>query len=701
MALALGSAQPLLAQQTPDQPVVPSQEHGSERLATEPTLDLGLKLLAARNYQQAAETLADVVVKKQASIRLLEGRIDQAAQAARETQALYQALIGAGTALRQLGRNGEAVEFFESAIQLSGSHREMVLTTPKHLATIELATAECAASAGNHQKAIEYCRSIIQQVESGTEENVLFEEASQLPVLAAARQTWIRSALALKRTQEAWDQFLLATDLESVDKRDWQELAIAIGLAALSNNEPAIAQIALRWYLKHAVELGPDRPVDRETAILGIAWAAAQGAEPYEVAAQRLMDFVEEFPSSVQAPKALLVGAGCFQRCDKSNEAVVAYEKLIQQYPESIHASAAAGQLLALRPNLQLDDNLSQHVRRLLAETTTIPLSLIEAAAVLAAKESDQNLWRKLIGSIEAQPKCGSQVRNILKALDDCDHAGDAELLVTQILSSEKIIASVSGDHNAEDCPVDQACRWAAARGQWHLLSIAGRELRQSGAYKLLGPLSLRLLAEGAMQSSELTTARDLLDHLIVKQQNQDFDTLLRRAEIAVSLEAKDIAGEAIDRAERQAKSKVDFALASVLRAQWFIRDARMLDARDTLERVLRNVEVSDAVKARARWLLGETYYLQRQFAEAVNHYRLVEPLDASGQWTALALVQAGRCFEELGRTRDAAICYTGLITRFGNSPHLPIAQQRLAALNSTDPNGGPNDAQNRKTQLR
>ena len=649
----------------------------------EPSLANGLALLAERNYQAAAEVLADVVAAKQAAIPKLVADPNLRSQAASEIQQLQQGMIGAGTALRQLGRQAEALEFFDAAVQLSITHDAAFVTSQKQINAIKLAAAECAAGAGKHDQAISYCEGVINELETTTQPTEMLATESQ-SLLTAARQTLIRSALAIKNPKQAWEHFEKAVALDSVDKRAWQELALSIGLAALSGNEPAVAQIAFRWYLKHAVEFSPENPIDRETAILGIAWAAAQGAEPYEVAARRLLDFVEQYPQHAQASKALLAAGGCFERCGCPNEAADAYDQIVSKYPQSPQVATATANLFRLRPTTELNPALVGTLKQAVAQIRLIPTAMMEAVATAAATDQDEELWIKLLDSIESQPQCGAQVARTLHRLDQAGYKSHAERLAAYILDSAKIRQSIQQPHAAESCPVEQTCRWAALRGHWGMLASAGKELVSQDDFRQLGVLSLRLMAEGSMQSADLETAKVLLDQLISGRDNQDFDTWLRRAEIAISLESKEQAAQWIDAAEGRATTAIEKALANVLKAQWFIRDARMIDARDVLERVIRDFEVSDEIKARARWLMGETYYLQRQFAEAVNHYRLVEPLDQTGHWTAAALVQAGRCFEELGRNREAAVCYTGLMTRFGDSAHLPIAQQRLAAL------GGP-----------
>jgi TolA-binding protein len=79
--------------------------------------------------------------------------------------------------------------------------------------------------------------------------------------------------------------------------------------------------------------------------------------------------------------------------------------------------------------------------------------------------------------------------------------------------------------------------------------------------------------------------------------------------------------------------------------------------------------------------LIGETYFLQQKYAEAIDAYRRVDTLDASGDWAAVALLQAGKSFEKLARPREAATCYTALLTRFADLPHANHARTRLAQL--------------------
>ncbi len=89
----------------------------------------------------------------------------------------------------------------------------------------------------------------------------------------------------------------------------------------------------------------------------------------------------------------------------------------------------------------------------------------------------------------------------------------------------------------------------------------------------------------------------------------------------------------------------------------------------------------------RAQWLIGETHYLQQEFADAIEAYRRVEGIDPGGMWVSAALIQAGKSFEQLGRTREAAVCYGNLLSRFADTSHAELARRRLAAIS---PDAGP-----------
>jgi len=312
-------------------------------------------------------------------------------------------------------------------------------------------------------------------------------------------------------------------------------------------------------------------------------------------------------------------------------------------------------------------------LQRLIAEdTTTLSPQLLATAMLTAATHQNEALWELASARFQTEAATSSLVGELLDQLTRVGRTGQAGRLVDVTLRR--------GDTRPEPA-IEQVCRWAAGLGQWDLLAGADDLLGTDQQLATLSPTSVRLFAEAKMQSNQLVEAKRLFSYLIDKRSAGEFDTLLRFAELSLTLDPKAQAATAIERAGQVANAPEDDQLVQLLRAQWLIRDAQLEPARELLSQFLLQPEVDRQLKARAQWLIGETHFLQRDYAAAVDAYRVVESLDDSGHWTAAALLQAGRGFEQLGRTREATICYTGLLTRFAGTPYAASASHRLAAL--------------------
>lgn len=627
--------------------------------AGDDSLAAGLGMLAEGRYADAAETLASIVAESPPAG-------GQAPAEAPARQRTMRAMIGAGQALRHLGRHREALEFFEAAIERNPD--------PPALNPLRLAAADCAYRCGDFERACVYCAGVVD---------------SQAPasLRQPAERLWIRSQIAAGRLEHAWQRLQEVARRAAVEPRgaetasvtantgagdgeskQWVELAQEIGLAALVHDQPAIASEAFQWYLEQAAADAP-----RESAELGLAWAAAKGAEPFDVAAQRLLKFVESYPTSQNVPRALLVGAGCLRRCGQEEQAVAMLRRLIEEHPASSEAASAIPQVAELAPGEPLAGAAWEAVRRHFEGDGPVASGVIAAALVGSAGGADPELWGKATDALLRDATSRDSVGHMLAMLSEKQQQADAERLAATVLGEV--------GKGGREPAFAHAARWAAIRGQWSMLAMAAEAPETAAVLDQLDPVSLRLLAEGLIQTGRGQHARQLLDRLIDVHEVNDFDIFVRHAEMALVHDSRDVARRSVQRVAAAVNAAEEQVLADVLQAQLLIREARMEEARVALERVIRRAETGDAIKARAQWLIGETHLLQRQFQEAVEAYRVVETFDRGGEWTAASLVQAGKAFEQLGRPRDAAICYSGLLTRFGDSPHAAGARQRLAAM--------------------
>ena len=82
---------------------------------------------------------------------------------------------------------------------------------------------------------------------------------------------------------------------------------------------------------------------------------------------------------------------------------------------------------------------------------------------------------------------------------------------------------------------------------------------------------------------------------------------------------------------------------------------------------------------AMAQWMIGESYLLQENFAQAVTEYAKVEAYPFP-RWQAAALLQSGKCHEALTKWRDAIDDYERLLKAYPDCEFAEEARTRLEA---------------------
>jgi TolA-binding protein len=119
---------------------------------------------------------------------------------------------------------------------------------------------------------------------------------------------------------------------------------------------------------------------------------------------------------------------------------------------------------------------------------------------------------------------------------------------------------------------------------------------------------------------------------------------------------------------------EADYLMGRCLMAQ-----AKLQDARAAFDRVVRSTTGGRSeTAAMAQWMIGETYFHQKNYLEAIKAYYRVERLFPYPRWQAAALLQSGKCHEMRGEFADAVQRYGQLLKDYPNSPFAEDAEQRL-----------------------
>ncbi|TWU47437.1 Anaphase-promoting complex, cyclosome, subunit 3 [Rubripirellula tenax] len=458
-------------------------------------------------------------------------------------------------------------------------------------------------------------------------------------------------------------------------------IALQIGGTSLARGDAVTAAEAYSLAAAHA------DAHQRPKAKLGDAWATAISQTQPVQAAKKLAAFVDEFPQHSDAPRAMRACAECLRQAERPNDSAAVIADLLTRWPTSATASEVVAGYSDVASEMvppAVKDWIIGRAKG--GEVKDLNAKATELGIKLAAETGDSDATKHLIRHLAAIDQDGNSVMLVLTSMVDQGKPELAEQWAATLISpmpNDKVSTAAR----------EAACRWAGRTERWSMLALASAsELeRLDQASESRSVVVERLFAESLMQTGRVEEGRKWWDHLVDRRKSTDFATLLRCAEAETSVGTDvTLAGSRISLARAAATGdRFNETLVDMLAAELAIRKTRFDEARSLLESVVRSSDIDATVRGRAQWLIGETHFLQTQYAAAIEAYRRVEGIDASGVWVSAALVQAGKSFEQLGRTREAAVCYGSLIGRFADSPHAQVARRRMAAI---DPANSPSN---------
>ncbi|MFO0917954.1 MAG: tetratricopeptide repeat protein [Planctomycetaceae bacterium] len=102
-------------------------------------------------------------------------------------------------------------------------------------------------------------------------------------------------------------------------------------------------------------------------------------------------------------------------------------------------------------------------------------------------------------------------------------------------------------------------------------------------------------------------------------------------------------------------------------------------EAIKTFERVLADPNAfRTETAAKCQFLIAESYFLDQKYEDAFLAYQKVYASYDFSYWQAAALLQSGKCDEQLAQWKEAAASYARVLEEFPQSEFVPEAKQRL-----------------------
>ena len=105
----------------------------------------------------------------------------------------------------------------------------------------------------------------------------------------------------------------------------------------------------------------------------------------------------------------------------------------------------------------------------------------------------------------------------------------------------------------------------------------------------------------------------------------------------------------------------------------------KLADAIADYEKVTEETDTETAAKA--RFMIGECYFAQKNHKEATKHFLKAAFAYGHKEWSAMAWFEAARCFEVLKDVAQARNCYQQMIEKFPDHPKVADAKKRLGEI--------------------
>ena len=223
--------------------------------------------------------------------------------------------------------------------------------------------------------------------------------------------------------------------------------------------------------------------------------------------------------------------------------------------------------------------------------------------------------------------------------------------------------------------------------GNWRAVAEAAERLRESRPSPRDAAYADFRLGEARLKLGDAAGAAEVLDPLRasgVVREDEPWRELVWVLLAEALMETKDyrkVGAVASDFEETFADSDYGYRFDE-MRGRALKNQAKFPEARQYFERVVdsragRRTETA----AKAQFLIGETFLLQKRYEEAGTEYFKVYVNYAFPEWQAPALFQAAAADEALGNTDGAAQYYGTLAEEFPESEYAAKAQAKLETL--------------------
>lgn len=502
------------------------------------------------------------------------------------------------------------------------------------------------------------------------------QAAPQSPSSSTAAESLAGRVFALSDKQQFSEAELLLVTLAEAHPGSAAHVA-----AVLYASERTYAQGHRPQAAAWLQPLASAAPEQFEAAINdGLVWCDINPSD-LKVPTARLLELAEQHAGSSFAPVALQLRAEKLVAARRTDESIFVYHALVAQFPHSRLTPANLLSVARLHHELNQQREAWDYLQRLVTDhpqANQLDAALYLGVHVAQRLEKDEAARQWLQQLVAEHEDSGYWPDAALRLAEQQVAAGDgaaARLLAERLLGKAELSTELAS--RARFLLV----RLAVAESHWNDVEARSQDILDDKPGEPLQTLARFWHAEAGYRRGEqdVAFARYLDLSLLIEGRKEAWLGVvpLRLAQIeaqrqkwAAALEWSDLAAQGHPQYSRM--HEIDY-----VRGRSLAGLARFDEAREALHRVTSSDTAAHTeIAAMAQWLIGESWFQQRQYERAIAAYEKT-PADFP-QWQAAALLQAAKCCEQLSRWSDATQRYEQLIRDHGDTRYVADARHRL-----------------------
>lgn len=413
----------------------------------------------------------------------------------------------------------------------------------------------------------------------------------------------------------------------------------------------------------------------------GLAWLQWDQNPGSVQAAVAFDKLIERFPHNELAAEAAMMRGRAMEQQGKPEAALAMYRLIIEQFTDSEQAPPAALAAAKIHAQLQqgheaetiLRDLMKQHPKyRTDAVVYQLAWVLVDSGKL---DQADQ-LFTRLHDEMPTSPYWSDATYRLAESAVRAKQVRRADQLAGELIDS-------TAGRQMVPYALYLRGQIAATEQRWEDVLQWMQQLVRSFPQSPLVPPARYWLAEAHYRLQQYTEAAPLFDALADDPATHDQPWLamvaLRRAQVQAQKHEWDNAfaiasGIVTQFPKFDRQYEADYVLG-----RYYSSRAEFQQARAAYQRVIdSSTGAKTETAAMSQWMIGETYFLQKQYDQAIKAYYRVEGLYDYPRWQAAALLQAGKCHEMVGRWSDAISVYTQIMSDYAKTEFADTAATRL-----------------------